>query len=140
MTTNAIPTQGTLFKRGDGGSPEVFTTIGEVTGFDGLAGGKASVIDATHLQSAFKEKLMGLPDEGQVSLTLNFVPSDAQQIAMRADRAARTKRNFRVVFTDSGNETANFSGFVLTFPISAKPDSKVDLGVTIEITGPISWS
>lgn len=139
MTTNAIPTQGTLVKRGDGGGPEVFITIGEVTGFDG-PGGKASIIDATHLQSTFKEKLMGLPDEGEISLTLNYVPSDAQQIGLRNDRAARTKRNFKIVFTDAGSETASFSAFVLEYKLSAKPDSKVDLAVTLEVTGPISWS
>ncbi len=139
MTTNAIATQGTLVKRGDGGGPEVFTTIGEVVSFDG-PGGKATIIDATHLQSTAKEKLAGLPDEGEISMTLNFVPSDAQQTGLRNDRAARTKRNFKIVFTDAGAETASFSAYVLEYKLSVKPDSKVELAVTLEITGPISWS
>src|SRR5579871_5136727 len=112
MSTGAIPTQGVAIKRGDGGAPETFTKIGEVVDFDG-PGGKANIIDATSLDSVAKEKLAGLPDEGQVTLTINFVPSDTMQQGLRNDRAARTLRNFQIVMTDTGHLTASFAAFVL---------------------------
>ncbi len=139
MTTNAIYTQGTVVKRGNGGSPEVFTAIGEVVDFQG-PGGKASIIDATHLGSTAREKLAGLPDEGQFSMTLNFVPGDTQQQALRADRASRVLRNFQVIFTDVGAETASFSAYVLGYSVSGKVDDKVVLKVDLEISGPVTWS
>ena len=45
MATGALETQGVVLKIGDGGGPEVFEAIGEVTDFDG-PGGSANVIDA----------------------------------------------------------------------------------------------
>ncbi len=45
--------------------------VGDVTDFSG-PGGQASVIDITNLNSTAKEKLVGLRDEGQVSLSLNM--------------------------------------------------------------------
>ena len=44
--------------------------IGEITDFSG-PGGQAAVIDVTNLNSTAKEKLVGLRDEGQLSLSLN---------------------------------------------------------------------
>lgn len=136
--SNAIRTQGTIVKRGDGGAPETFTAVGEVVDFTG-PGGKASIIDVTHLGSTAKEKLPGLPDEGQFSMTLNLVPGDTQQQNLRADRAAQTKRNFQVVLSD-GSTTLSFAAYVLGYAESGKVDDKVVLKIDLEITGAVIWS
>lgn len=137
MTTGAIYTQGTVIARGNGASPEVFTAIGEVVDFTG-PGGKSSIIDATHLGSTSKEKLIGLPDEGQFSMTLNYVPSDAMQQALRADRKAKVLRNFKVTLTDAGAEVQTFSAFVMGFAISGKVDDKVVAKIDLEISGDLT--
>jgi len=139
MATNALETQGVVFKRGDGGGPEVFTAVGEVNSFDG-PGGAATIIDATHLASTAREKIMGLPDEGQFSMELNLDPSDTQQIGLKDDRAARTKRNFELLLTDSPATKLSFAGFVMEFRISGGVDDKINASVTIEITGAVTWS
>jgi len=76
------------------------TKIGEVTDFTG-PGGAAAVIDITHLGSTAKEKMIGLRDEGQLSMTMNFVATDAGQITFISDRAARTKRTYVLKFNDA---------------------------------------
>lgn len=139
MTSNAFVAQGTLLKRGDGGSPEVFTSIGEITDFSG-PGGKAKIIDVTNLDSTAIEKLVGLPDEGTLTITLTWDPENAQHTGLRSDRAARVKRNFQMVFSDSGHATAAFAAFVLGYTIAGKVDDKVTAKVDLEITGPIAWS
>ena len=141
MTTKAIRSQGVVLKRGDGGGPEVFTAVGEITGFDGPSG-SATVIDATHLASTAREKLMGLPDEGQFSFNLNLDPSDAQQIGLKDDRAADPPvlRNFELVLTDAAPTKLSFSAFVTEFSISGAQDDKVAASVTLEISGPVTWS
>ena len=139
MATNALVTEGVVLKRGDGGTPEVFTAVAEVVSFTG-PGGSATVIDATHLASTAREKLMGLPDEGQFSMELNLVPSDAQQIALKDDRVNRTKRNFQLLLTDVGPTTLSFAGFVLEFSISGGVDDKITATITIEITDVVTWS
>lgn len=135
----AIKSQGVCIDRGDGGSPETFTTIGEVVTFQG-PGGEAAEIDVTNLKSSAKEFIMGLPDEGDVSLSLNLDPQDAQQTALRADRAAQTLRNFRITLTDSGATTVSFAAYVKGFSISGGIDDKVTADVALRVSGALTWA
>jgi hypothetical protein len=106
-----------------------------VTDWDG-PGASASVIDTTHLKSAAREKLIGLMDEGQISLTLNWDSDDIGQDACRAARSSRAKKDFRISYTNGAVQT--FEGYVLAFPSSGGVDGKVEGNITIEITGPVA--
>lgn len=143
MTTFAMKSEGLAFAIGDGNSPEVFTTIGEVATMDG-PGGQAAVIDATHFGSTAKEKLMGLPDEGQVTLGGNFIgqnsPSGTSQIALRTARSNQSATNFKITFTDSPATIATFTAFVLGFSVSAGVDDKISYSCTLEVTGSVTYS
>jgi predicted secreted protein len=140
MSSAALEAQGMEVKIGNGASPEVFTAIPEIKTFSGPSG-SAAVIDVTDLSSAAKEKRMGLADEGQLSFTINYIPSDTQHIALRAARAARTETNFKMVFTDdSPSTTWSFSAFVTGFAVSGAVDNVVEANVTLEITGAITES
>lgn len=141
MTTNAIKTQGTLVKRGDGGSPsEVFTTIGEVRGFGGVGGGSSSEIDVTHFGSTAKEFLQGLKDEGEITVDCNFLPDDAQQQGMWADRTNATLRNFTITLTDSPATVFSLSAYVKAFEITGQYDDAVRATATLRVSGPVTWS
>ena len=136
---SAIESQGTTLAISVGASPSSFTTIGNVVGFKG-PGGSASVIDVTNLSSVAKEKLMGLPDEGQFTVDLNFDPDNATHQSLRTARANRTPCEFKITFTDAASATtAVFTGYVLGMEISAQVDSAVKASVTIEITGAVTW-
>lgn len=139
--TDAIPTQGVVVARGNGASPEVFNAIAEIRSFDG-PGGSASVIDASSLDSTAREKLMGLPDEGQFSFEANLVKGDTNgQDALRADRAARVARNFKVTLPDGSPETEiTFTAYVLEFRITGGVDEVITAAITLEITGAVSYS
>ena len=115
----------------------MFTLIGEVISFDG-PGGQAAVIDVTDLSSTAREKRMGLRDEGQFTFEMNALPTDAQQTALRADRAASTLRNFQLLMTDAGPTTLAFSAFVLGFTISGGVDAVYRASVTLEISGAVT--
>jgi hypothetical protein len=113
--------------------------IGEVTDFTG-PGGAAAIIDVTHLNSLAKEKLVGLADEGQLSMSLNYVSTDTGQLALQADRAARTKRAFDIKFTDTATAVAHFKGYVMQFSVSGAVDNKITAQSVIEITGAVTWT
>ena len=117
--------------------------VGEVTDFSG-PGGQANIIDVTHLGSTAKEKLVGLRDEGQLSMSMNLSFSDTAQIALRADRATRTKRKCVIKFNDSATDAARtkaiFDGYVLGFSITGAVDNKVSANAVIEITGAVTYS
>lgn len=139
----AIESQGITIAISVGASPSSFTNIGNITGFKG-PGGSATVIDVTNLSSVAKEKLMGLPDEGQFSIDLNFDPDNAQHQAIRNARAARTPCEFKITFTDTAGgspaTTAVFSGYVLGFEVSGAVDQAVKAVASIEIDGAVAWT
>ena len=79
-------------------TPGAWTEIGEINTWDGPSG-SANMYETTHLGSTAKEKQIGLPDEGQVTLSINWIQdSDAGQQAAAAARIARTTRNFKITF------------------------------------------
>ena len=119
-------------------TPVAWTTIGEVNTWDGPSG-SANMYETTHLGSTAKEKQIGLPDEGQVTLSINWIQdSDAGQQAAAAARTARTSRNFKITFSDAS--TATFTGYVLGLTSSGGVDDKVAGSITIEITGAVTWA
>jgi hypothetical protein len=119
-----------------GGSPYTFITVGNIVSMNGLRGGQATVIDVTNLASTRKEKVMGLPDEGQITCQLQYDPDDTGQIEAEAARAARTLKDFRVTLSDG--TTFTFSGYVLTFGLDIGVDTVVTGSITIEITGAVT--
>jgi hypothetical protein len=118
-------------------TPVTYTEIGEVTDFSG-PDGSASEIDVTHLRSTAKEFLMGLPDEGNISLSINWDQSDLGQAAIAAARTARTEETFKITYSDGS--TATFDGYVLGLTSSGSIDGKVDGSITIRITGAVTWA
>lgn len=136
----ALESQGTVIKRGDGGGTEVFTTITRVVSISGVGNGASTEIDITDLSSAGKEFLMGLKDEGEISLAINYDPDDAEQDGLRTDRDARTLRNFQIVMTDSPATTISFSAYVKTFGLDWGVDDKVPLSVSLRISGAVTFT
>lgn len=137
MSSNAIESQGMKIQRGTGSGPITYTDIPEIKTFSG-PGGSASVIDVTDINSAGKEKRMGLADEGQLQLTINYIPDNAVHMALRADRAARAKVPFKIIFTDVGDTEWTFEAFVTGFSVSGGVDGVIEAQVTLEITGAIT--
>jgi len=138
---SALPSQGAALKLGQGdGPPETFTAIGEVIGISGVGGGSASEIDVTNLASSGKEFLMGLKDEGEVSVTLNLDTGDTQQTALRTARDNSILKNFELELTDSPPTILSFSAFVKTFNVGVAVDDKIGLETSLRISGAVTWS
>ena len=134
-----VASQGVTFKVGDGGTPsETFNTVGEVTTISGLRGGSAQVIDVSTLASTRREKIMGLPDEGQITVGLNYDPADSQQSTLETARNDRALTNFQIELSDSPATVFSFSGYVLSFSVDAGIDTVVSGQVTVEITGAVT--
>lgn len=121
------------------GSPTEYNAIANVTGFNG-PGGSASVIDVSNLDSVAKEKLMGLPDEGQFTLDINYDPDNAQHQALQDARTARTLCEFKIALTDTTPTNVTFQGYVLGFAIQGAVDQPVKATVTIEVDGAVAYA
>lgn len=139
MSTSALSSQGVTIAVGVG-SPDLPTTITEVVSINGPSG-SATVIDVTDLSSAAKEKTMGLADEGQVTLEINYIPDLAVHETLRLARANKTLKSFLITFTDTAPASwFMFDGYVTGFAVTAGVDQVLKASVTIEITGAIEKS
>ena len=137
--SDAIKAVGTLLQKGDGAGSENFTTIAEVTDITG-PNIKQDMDDVTSHSSAggWREKVGTLLDGGQVTLAINYVPANATQnatLGLIADLKNRVKRNFKLIFPDSGSTTWSFAALVVDFKPKAAVASKLSADVTMEITG-----
>jgi hypothetical protein len=135
----AIESQGAFFYLSTTTSLSTAIAVGQVTGFNGPSG-SANVIDVTHLQSTAKEKMIGLRDEGQITLDLNCVPGDSGQTKLRECRANRTACHWALKLNDTAITQLDSHGYISGYAITGSVDNKVNLSVTIVITGGVTWS
>lgn len=142
MATGAIAGIGTKLQIGDGGSPESFTTIAEVTEISGPSLG-ADTADVTSHDSelnegGFEEHIVTILRTGEVTFTINYIPTDGTHDASSGllnDYQNKTLRNFKLVFPDSSNTTWSFSAYVTGFEPSTSPSDQYDASVTLKPSG-----
>ncbi len=139
MATSAFLGSQTLLKLGNGASPEIFTTIGEVTSIGPIAQ-KKDLIEVTHLLSTAKEFIGGLSDGQEVSIEMNYLPNNQEQRALLiAASSVTAAKDFRYVLPSGGsNLTFSFSALVLGSSIGpTTPNTATKFMVTLKITGSI---
>lgn len=134
--SEAVAGFGALLKRGDGGAPEVFTPIAEVTGISGPALSQETA-EVTHHESpgGFGEMIGTILRAGEVTLELNFIPINVTQKNLRTDLVNKTLRNFKIVFPDPAATTWSFSALVTSFEVTEPVDDKLGASVTLSISG-----
>lgn len=138
--SKAKAAKGVQFQRGDGGSPEVFTTVLEVKKVKG-PGFKKDTLETTHMDSPgfYKEFVASLRDGQSVSLECNHILGDAAQAVLLTDFDSDVVRNYKVMWPSFSNKYVIFPGFVDSY----EPDNDVAgvsmLNVTIKVTGQPTW-
>jgi len=137
MSSNALVSQGMTIAISDAASPEVYTSIPDVTSIGG-PDGEASEIDTTDLDSTAKEFRLGLIDNGSVNLGMNFRPAQTQHALLRTLSISGAARNYRITFTDSPATTWTFSAYVKGVPVENSVDSVTTASVNLRITGSIT--
>lgn len=127
--------QGTKFKF-ESETPDEYTAVPGVTSIDGPSG-SGQEIDVSDLDSTAREFIQGLPDEGNVTLEMNYMPGNAAQERLREARAAREKLNFRIAFNTTPETGQQFEGYVVEFSHAAGVDAALTASVNIRITGAV---
>lgn len=129
----------TLFKMGDGGSPETFTTISELTDIQ-PADMTAEEADVTNYSSTagWAETLPTLLKGGQIQLVMNFLPTDATQgnsTGLLVKMTGRTKTNFKITFTDGAATSWTFAAYVVGFKPMVGLNKQNQAQVKLSVTG-----
>lgn len=136
--SNAIIGTGILLKAGDGGTPEVFVTVAENVSLKPLQFSRNEIDVSTHNEGV-EAKLLGMLRHGQVTGTLNWVPTDATHMAMKADVIANTKRNWRITFPPNGLPHWTFPGRVQLFdPQEVTVDSPLQMAFALTLDGAVT--
>lgn len=143
MATGAKLGYGTLLKKGNSASPEVFTTIAEVVSI-GEFGSEAEILDVTNFDSAggFKEYINGLKDGVELTVVANFLPNNATQgyaaNGLIDDHNDGTTRNFRLELTPSLG-VFRFSGIIRGWRATIGVAAAMQVTFRIKVSGLIDW-
>lgn len=142
MATQALSAYGTLLKRGDGGSPETFTTVPEVRSISGPSMETDESDVTTHssaAQGAFRQFILTLIDAGTIEAEMNYVYSDPVHLAIRNDFLARTTRNWQLVLPGAV-QTISFTGYVKSLPLDFPVDDAITVKLTIRLSGAVTFT
>lgn len=137
----AVLSNGTLFKHGDGASPEVFTTIPEVLKLS-VPGEKFDLLDiSSHDNPTIYRRFMaGFSDGGVLTAEIHWTPANSVHAALQTDNHNVTLRNFKVVFPATPNNTASFSAYVEDISPNGDVGKPLTATVRLRIAGAITWS
>lgn len=133
--------KGTTMKIGDGASPEVFATVGQVRSISGPTT-KATVQDVTSHSTAgnWMEKLAVLIDPGTLSFPINFDPLDATHAfatGMWDDMVALTLRAWQTIFPASMGTLA-YDAYITSHGFDAPVDNVLQANIELTISGAIT--
>jgi hypothetical protein len=142
--SNAIIGTGILLKAGDGASPENFVTVAEIVSLKPPQLSRNEV-DVSNHNEGQEAKILGMLRKGQVTGTLNWIPTDATQSEVTtgalSDILANRKRNWRITYPPLGLPKWTFPGRVQLFdPQEVTVDAAMQIAFALTIDGAITMS
>ena len=155
MTTGTIETKGTRIFFGDVENSSTIHMVACPTAANGL-GGAADQIDLTCLMSPEREYKQGLPNPGQVTIPINFIPRSAAHQTLIDLQASGTTVSWMIAFSDytgsgpttfdsdgrlvsPGETTAEFLGYVADFTFDIGLNEIVRGTLTVQRSGAVNW-
>lgn len=137
-TTQAIPGYGTLLKMGDGGAPETFATVVEVTEFNPPEI-TLKTEDATSHDSGGWEELIGTLLKGEpFNAKINWRPTDPTHDETTGVLSAilnRIRKNWQIVLPNS-LKTFQGAALVTKFKGVTPVDGKLEAEIEVSPSGP----
>lgn len=135
-----VDIEGTVFQRGDGASPEVFATLGEVTTVPPLNPSR-NMRDKTSINDSQFQYSPGMKQGGTPTVDIRYDPDDASHVAIIEDFESKTAANYKIVLPDSPATEIDFRAFVsgYTGP-TGDPDGMVTLSIQLQIIDGPTWS
>lgn len=132
---------GSVLKIGDGtnGTSTTYTPLAEIKVFNWTGMGLETA-EFTHQQSPnfFREFKPTFKNPGEISATLNYLPSDATQSASAGLRKVfddRALQDFAIQWSDEDENGEIFSAFLTNFTRNTPIDGPVELQITLKLIG-----
>jgi predicted secreted protein len=115
------------------------TKLGEVTNV-GFPDEQVSEVEVTHYESpdSTQEFIAGLKNGGSLPLSINWVPGSATDIMLRAAKADRQNRTWRIVTPpDDDAQQFTFPAFITGFQRTAPIDDRMTAEITLRVAGAV---
>lgn len=128
---------GTLLKKGDGASPEAFTTLAQIGADLTGPGQKSDTIDTTtHNQtSPYKSFMAGLREGGDVKVPVFFDANNATHTGLITTFEAGVPVNWQLVPPFSPTAKWSFAGLLVDIGHTYKIKDAVMADITIRVSG-----
>lgn len=128
---------------GTGGSPPVYTKITNVTSIGGPSP-SAPTTDVSDLDSAAKEFVAALADNGQIELALNYRGTATQMDLKRMIDEGADAEPFKIEYPTDSTRTAfdtfTFNATCVKWDLKAAVDNKQDLSVSLKVSGAVTYT
>lgn len=130
---------GTQLQMGDGGGPEVFTTVAQVRNISG-PGFSFDTIDTTAHDSpgAWEEFVPSFLHSGELTLDIIYDPALAthnNSTGLLSVFRQRLKKNWKIVWPDTAASVWAFAAYVTGFEPNAPHDDALTATVTLKLSG-----
>jgi hypothetical protein len=139
VTTNTfavyIDTTGKTITAAGTATSTTFTNIVNVRTFSGFDG-SATEINVTNLDSLAAEFRLGLVDQGQFTMELDYDSTSAGHVALRSKQVSGVLSNFKLTVPTLGVIT--FTAYVKKFSLSGGVDAVAKTQVDLRISGPVT--
>jgi len=138
MTSSAFWAYGSILQAGDGATPEVFTSVAEITELVPPAMSKDSIDVTNHGSSdGYREFIPGMRDGGEVSFKANWLPTNATHdgtTGLLESFNDDELHNWKIIAPDT-LITIAFSGFLTAFEPDTPLEGQGTLSGTIKVSG-----
>lgn len=112
-----------------------FAKVGEVTNI-GAPDGEAADIDTTHLESTAKEYLTGLPDNGNIEISMNAISGDLGHTELIDAMDVQERRWVKITW--SNDDVWYIKALVKKYTWSAGVDAKIEASASFRTSG--AWT
>lgn len=141
MTSSAIRSQGTTIAYlNTAVSPQVYVSVANIISFP-TPSPEAPDIPVSNLSSTAAEFLVGLVDNGEITLAGHYNPNEASHSTLRAAAGTTTIYAFKITLDDvSPQQEITFNARVRAFRVNVGVDEPVNMEIVLRTTGAASWS
>lgn len=117
MTTEAFVGR-VYFERGNGGSPQTYTRVCEITSASGVGENNELVEKTTFCDGGFRTFVAGLSEGTEVTFDANFIVDSSARRNMIADVKEKRNTSWRIVVDDDNDGTTDLTMWFDSAPIS----------------------
>jgi hypothetical protein len=136
MSNSARLALGTVVKRGDGNTPEVFTSIGECIQTPEI-GVENPLVDVTYSDATAREYIAGIPEGMELEYACNYNSANTQHSGIISDVNAKVNRNWQTTVPAASTKTLAYTMTMLKWAIETMFDKQLILHFAGKVSGSI---